>query len=305
MRLLSCSIVALCLIGCESVPTRAPDATVAEAHLPGARQFVAVPRLARNLRLDYHGEDKGLIEMATPPDHVMLIAESDRALVNGEQVALDHPCVRRGEEFVLAADDAKRLTSYLVRLRSAREEAARRAKAAADDLARKQRAETRKPRRMPLPPEWEPQGLSRPWRYIVIHHQAAARGDASLIHQVHLRRGMDGLGYHFVVGNGTLSGDGEVEVGYRWVAQIHGAHARVNPADANIWNRFGIGICLVGDFRKTEPTEAQIDALVRLVRRLRFAYGIPADRVVPHDFVKPTICPGPKFPWAEFHARIR
>jgi N-acetyl-anhydromuramyl-L-alanine amidase AmpD len=116
---------------------------------------------------------------------------------------------------------------------------------------------------------------------------------------------MDGLGYHFVIGNGTLSGDGEIEVGYRWKSQIHGAHARAKPGDDNRWNELGIGICLIGDFRYVEPSEQQLDTLVRLVRSLRVAYAIPAASVVPHEFVKPTICPGPKFPWAEFHARIR
>ena len=115
---------------------------------------------------------------------------------------------------------------------------------------------------------------------------------------------MDGLGYHFVIGNGTFTGDGEIEVGYRWRKQIHGAHARVRAGDDNRWNNYGIGICLVGDFRYTAPSERQMAALVRLVRQLRRTFNIPCTRIVPHDFVKPTICPGPKFPWAEFHRRI-
>ena len=126
-----------------------------------------------------------------------------------------------------------------------------------------------------------------------------------MIHRAHLRRGMDGLGYHFVIGNGSETGDGEIEVGYRWHRQGHGAHARAHPDDDNRWNNYGIGICLVGDFQYTVPTQAQMDSLVKLVRHLQRRYGISLARVVAHDFIKPTICPGPRFPWAEFHARLR
>jgi len=291
-------LAALLFVGCEVTESQVRTEPV-EARLP-VTDFVTVPRLARNLSLDYVTDHGGLIELSAPPDHVMLVEESTQALVNGEKVDMGHPCIRRGEEFVLRAEDAERLTSLLAQLRD------RRKKDEAKTEIEPQEAATPKPRRLPLPPEWEPEaGLERPWRYIVIHHQAAPKGNASLIHRVHLSRGMDGLGYHFVVGNGSLSPDGQVEVGFRWRKQIHGAHTRVRRGDDNRWNMFGIGVCLVGDFRATAPSEAQLMALVRLVRRLRFAYKIPADRVVPHDFVKPTICPGPKFPWAEFHARIR
>ncbi len=139
----------------------------------------------------------------------------------------------------------------------------------------------------------------------MIHHQAAAQGSASVIHRAHRRRGMDGLGYHFVIGNGSETGDGQIEVGYRWRRQVHGAHARVTPGDDNRWNNYGIGICLVGDFRYTAPTQQQMNSLVKVVRHLQRRYGISPSRVVPHDFIKPTICPGPRFPWAEFHALLR
>ena len=95
----------------------------------------------------------------------------------------------------------------------------------------------------------------------------------------------------------TLTGDGQVEVGYRWVSQTHGAHARVTPGDDNLWNRFGIGICLVGDFRTQRPSARQVAALRRLVAVLRAVCDIPAASVVGHrDVRRGTLCPGRHFP---------
>ena len=34
----------------------------------------------------------------------------------------------------------------------------------------------------------------------------------------------NGLAYHFVIGNGTSTGNGQIEVGDRWRRQINGGH---------------------------------------------------------------------------------
>ena len=34
----------------------------------------------------------------------------------------------------------------------------------------------------------------------------------------------NGLAYHFVIGNGSSSGNGEIEIGSRWTRQINGGH---------------------------------------------------------------------------------
>ena len=70
----------------------------------------------------------------------------------------------------------------------------------------------------------------------------------------------NGMAYHFVIGNGTDTGDGEIEVGDRWVKQLQGGHVKDDAI-----NDIAIGICLVGDFTRTDPTPKQIDALVDLV----------------------------------------
>ncbi|MBF0254716.1 MAG: N-acetylmuramoyl-L-alanine amidase, partial [Candidatus Omnitrophica bacterium] len=77
------------------------------------------------------------------------------------------------------------------------------------------------------------------WQYIIVHHTASDYGDAETIHRWHLKRGWkNGLGYHFIIDNGTLGhADGEIEVGKRWHDQMDGAHAGVKG-----WNHKAIGI---------------------------------------------------------------
>ena len=89
-----------------------------------------------------------------------------------------------------------------------------------------------------LPSEWRPNtaAMIRDWQWIVVHHAAQSSGDAASIGRVHRDvNKWDGLGYHFVIGNGTQSGDGEIEVGFRWREQREGAHARVRAGDDNRW----------------------------------------------------------------------
>ncbi len=287
------ALVLLVAVGCQT--PRAPVNNVTVARMPGTR-YVTLARLADDLDLDYRGEEEGYIELSAPPDAVMLVRDSRRAVVNGEPVALENPCMVRGEEFILDPQDAAKLTRTLNELRSSRNEP--------EPLVVPPRPA---PPRSGLPAAWRPpQGVKvRKWRYIVIHHMAAPRGSAAVIHRMHKKRGWDGLGYHFVVGNGSLTADGQVEVGYRWSRQLKGAHARARQGDDNRWNLHGIGICLVGDFTQTAPSRKQLDTLVALVRALRTEYDISVGNIVPHRFVRPTECPGPRFPWREFLSRVR
>ncbi len=144
----------------------------------------------------------------------------------------------------------------------------------------------------------------RPWEYIVIHHSATAKGNAARFDQYHKKKkGWEyGLAYHFVIGNGSFSGDGEIEVGNRWKKQIHGAHT----ANMNC-NRVAIGICLVGDFENGgAPKENQFESLVSLVQYLSRKYNIPSSNILEHKHVhqKATACPGKNFPFAELKTRL-
>jgi hypothetical protein len=138
--------------------------------------------------------------------------------------------------------------------------------------------------------------ISRRWTTIVIHHSATDKGGAEVFDRYHRRRGWDELGYHFVIGNGTNTPDGYVEVGSRWHKQKHGAHCKT---PSNYYNEHGIGICLVGDFNKSKPTRRQLASLERLVRFLQGQCGIRASRVTTHRSVThKTQCPGRHFPLA-------
>ncbi len=282
------------LAGCQS--TRPPVRKETRTELP-TRTYVSVRRLAEKLDLEYFGESRGGIEMSAAPDFVMLIPDSRNAVVNGERLSLVQPCFLRGSDYVVSAGDADVLTAKLASLRSGRAPAP---PPPAEEKAGEIRATG-------LPREWQPSAAASPrdWQAIVIHHAAFQSGDALAIHKVHLGNGWDGLGYHFVIGNGTQSGDGEIEVGFRWRDQLKGAHARAAPGDDNRWNLHSIGICLVGDFTTAPPSQRQMDALVRLVRALMAEYHIPARDVVPHSFVHATECPGARFPWSGFMSRIR
>jgi len=143
-----------------------------------------------------------------------------------------------------------------------------------------------------VPREWIPSPgavNSDGWRYIVIHHSATPGGGAKAFDRMHREKGWDELGYHFVVGNGTDTFDGQIEVGSRWPKQKWGAHAKTPD---NHFNKTGIGICLVGNFDTERPTRAQMQSLSHLVAYLMKTYHIPASNVIGHSDTKATDCPG-------------
>jgi hypothetical protein len=140
-----------------------------------------------------------------------------------------------------------------------------------------------------IPRSWVPQARARDWKWIVIHHSDTAVGSATSFDRYHRDvHHWKSLGYDFVIGNGHGSGDGEVEVGPRWVQQDVGAHAGVLE-----FNERGIGICLVGDFQQGRPSAAQLRSLAKLNAFLMRRYGISASHIIGHrDAKKTTNCPG-------------
>ena len=133
----------------------------------------------------------------------------------------------------------------------------------------------------------------REWKYIVIHHSASDSGNAAIFDKNHREvRHWNGLGYHFVIGNGRGSSDGQIEIGDRWIKQIDGAHASVHE-----YNHFGVGICLVGNFNTTIPTANQMASLITLAKYLQERCRIPSEKIVLHKSVRETDCPGRHFPY--------
>lgn len=140
------------------------------------------------------------------------------------------------------------------------------------------------------------------WKYIIIHHSATDVGNALSFDYMHShKRFWKGLGYHFVINNGTGdTKDGHIEVSPRWLHQEYGAHCK-----ADEMNYKAIGICLVGNFNDEKVSCAQMDSLVYLVDILKKYYNIPDSHILGHGQVKgaKTECPGKDFPWPEFHSR--
>lgn len=163
-------------------------------------------------------------------------------------------------------------------------------------------------RHLPGPPTpaqegWLPAHPSHRWECIVIHHSATEIGGAERFDKAHREKGWDELGYHFVIGNGSDTSDGQVEVGPRWREQKHGAHC-FTPDE--YFNAHGIGICLVGNLDDHPPTPRQLRSLNKLVRYLCRAYDIPADHVYTHgDVTGKTRCPGAKFDLDALRASVR
>lgn len=140
---------------------------------------------------------------------------------------------------------------------------------------------------------WFPRGrrISRRWTHLVVHHSATTTGGARTFDKHHRQdNGWDELGYHFVIGNGTDTPDGYVEVGPRWHKQKHGAHCKTPD---NYYNEHGIGICLVGDFTTERPTARQLASLEQLTRFLGAQCGISPNRLTTHRAItRRTQCPG-------------
>lgn len=151
-----------------------------------------------------------------------------------------------------------------------------------------------------IPRDWlPPSQVEKRWTAIVIHHSGTENGNVAIFDKSHREsRHWEGVGYDFVIGNGTNSGDGQVEVTFRWRNQITGAHCKTPD---NWANEDAVGICLVGNFNYTAPTQRQMQSLLKLVRFLQSRYRIPKSRVYGHKTTpgaRVTACPGERFPMA-------
>ena len=132
------------------------------------------------------------------------------------------------------------------------------------------------------------------WETITVHHSATLKGSAKSFDRDHRRRHMGGLFYHFVIGNGSGTGQGAIETGWRWKKQVKA-------------NRpYDIQICLVGDFNRQTVSEGQLNSLVNLITVLQEEYHVPLNGIRKHEDIrgKPTECPGKNFPFDRLLARL-
>ena len=138
------------------------------------------------------------------------------------------------------------------------------------------------------------------WSTIVIRFSGAPTGSAGALAEAHRQAGLDGLAYHFTLGNGQGAPDGQVEIGPRWVQQRPGYTAIA------LQGRQGspqvIDICLIGDLDRKRPTDRQCEDLVWLVQQLQKRLNIPSDRVLLGD--GQTSRPGKFFPQDWFRQQL-
>lgn len=114
-------------------------------------------------------------------------------------------------------------------------------------------------------------------REIFVHCSDSPYGSAHVIDGWHRARGWDGIGYHYVIGNGRpgpsaydAEFDGFVECG-RDPSRI-GAHVRGRNAES-------LGVCVVG---RSDFTLRQKAALLGLLADLCLHYRVPVENVRGH-----------------------
>ena len=115
------------------------------------------------------------------------------------------------------------------------------------------------------------------WSGIVVQHLGEPAGSIESIHRSHVAGGLEGLVFHFVIGNGNGLGDGAVHASERWLNQTKSARPIYVPEDS--WDENVITICLVGNGNSRPFTERQILHLSRLVQRLQHELSIEASKV--------------------------
>tara|TARA_R110002073_G_scaffold336260_2_gene531535 strand:- start:87479 stop:88072 length:594 start_codon:yes stop_codon:yes gene_type:complete len=137
------------------------------------------------------------------------------------------------------------------------------------------------------------------WDSIVIVHSGTPAGSASDIASEHRELGYDGLGFHFVIGNGSRRmRDGEIHIGYRWLDQRDGAEL-AGVGDGFVSSGV-IEICLVGDGDRRSFTDEQLHRLAQVVVALADKLDIASDKINLHQDLSGTSSPGQFFPRAQF-----
>jgi len=139
---------------------------------------------------------------------------------------------------------------------------------------------------------------SRRWEHIILHHSGTPTGSGKIFDYYHrkIKRMENGLAYHFVIGNGSETADGQIEVAERWRRQIQGGHVR-----SETYNQNSIGICLVGNFERSRPTKKQMKAAVELVDHLKYELLGGHPDLLLHRDIQETVCPGRYFPEKDVH----
>jgi N-acetylmuramoyl-L-alanine amidase len=136
--------------------------------------------------------------------------------------------------------------------------------------------------------------------HLLIHHSVTSpAATVSDLRAMHLARGFQDIGYHYVIERAAP----DYTRGHLKAARkttLAGAHAGVSG-----WNAKALGLCVVGTFHpglphsEGLPPESPLygDVLAAVLHVCR-KFRIPAAHVLGHRDVKATACPGEWFPLA-------
>ncbi len=132
-------------------------------------------------------------------------------------------------------------------------------------------------------------------RRITVHHTGeydgmAGRSDVQVLQAMdrfhRQQRGWAAIGYHFIIGR-----DGTVYEGRPLTMQ--GAHVGGH-------NEHNLGITLVGDFHRSQPSPAQLASLQRLLDVMRRRFSVGREQIFGHRDLAPSICPGDRlYEWLQ------
>jgi len=151
-------------------------------------------------------------------------------------------------------------------------------------------------------PIFETVTSSSAWNSIVIHHLGQPAGDIETVDRDHRDAGLNGFGYHFLIGNGNGLADGAVQIGYRWINQTEGAKPANVPYQE--WKSGIISICLIGNGNRRPFTDTQLLHLSHLVQRLQQELAIPASKISLASAIGDVSSPGKYFAEAQFRSQL-
>ena len=109
----------------------------------------------------------------------------------------------------------------------------------------------------------------------------------------HVKKPWRDIGYHF--GIELINDSYEILVGR--MPNVQGAHCRGHNKDS-------IGVCFVGNYDLTTPSEEMIDKGVQLVSWLCEIYKISSYEIFGHCNLANKTCPGKKFNLIDFQLKV-
>jgi N-acetyl-anhydromuramyl-L-alanine amidase AmpD len=114
-------------------------------------------------------------------------------------------------------------------------------------------------------------------KYIVIHHAAIDGFNAFDYAKWHIKKGWPAIGYHFVIEkDGAVNQTNDLRtISYH----VKGSNTK------------SIGIVMSGNFEKHQPSKAQLESLVKLIKKLKKEVS-PKLKVKGHKELAKSACPG-------------